>query len=79
MLPSLVARGKESGKRPWELQDSIWASRVKGSERGQPRQLGKNEVGTLAPATARCEIGLVRLLRDRSRRSWVYPNVPSPR
>ncbi|OWM67442.1 hypothetical protein CDL15_Pgr027199 [Punica granatum] len=79
MLPSLVARGKESGKRPWESQDSVWASRVEGSERGQPRQLGKNKVGTLASATSRCEIGLVGLLRDRSRRSWVVPNVPSSR
>ncbi|PKI71434.1 hypothetical protein CRG98_008171 [Punica granatum] len=45
----------------------------------QPRQLGKNGVGTLAPATARCKIGLVGLLRDGARRSWVVPNVPSPR
>ncbi|OWM69405.1 hypothetical protein CDL15_Pgr013183 [Punica granatum] len=36
-------------------------------------------VGTLAPVTARCKIRLVGLLRDGSRRSWVVPNVPSPR
>ncbi|PKI45184.1 hypothetical protein CRG98_034421 [Punica granatum] len=36
-------------------------------------------VGTRALATARCKIGLVGLLRDGSRRSWVVPNVPSPR
>ncbi|OWM75286.1 hypothetical protein CDL15_Pgr008357 [Punica granatum] len=68
MLPSLVARGKESGKRPWESQDSVWALRVEGSERWQPRQLGKNGVGTLAPTTARCEIGLLGLLKGRPRR-----------
>ncbi|OWM87227.1 hypothetical protein CDL15_Pgr021216 [Punica granatum] len=45
----------------------------------QPRQLGKNGVGMLAPATARCKIGLVGLLRDGSRRPWVVPNVPSAR
>ncbi|PKI68508.1 hypothetical protein CRG98_011104 [Punica granatum] len=36
-------------------------------------------VGTRALATARCKIGLVVLLRDGSRRSWVVSNVPSPR
>ncbi|PKI67474.1 hypothetical protein CRG98_012058 [Punica granatum] len=36
-------------------------------------------VDTLAPVTARCKIGLVGLLRGGSRRSWVVPNVPSPR
>ncbi|OWM78313.1 hypothetical protein CDL15_Pgr001034 [Punica granatum] len=36
-------------------------------------------VGTRALATARCEIGLVGLLRDGSRQSWVVSNVPSPR
>ncbi|PKI78935.1 hypothetical protein CRG98_000669 [Punica granatum] len=45
----------------------------------QPRQLGRKWVGTLAPATARCEIEFVGLLGDGSRRSWVVPNVPSPR
>ncbi|OWM91084.1 hypothetical protein CDL15_Pgr028136 [Punica granatum] len=39
----------------------------------------ENGVGTLAPATVRCKVGLVGLLRDGSRRSWVVPNVPSPR
>ncbi|PKI78946.1 hypothetical protein CRG98_000658 [Punica granatum] len=50
-----------------------------GPERWQPRQLEENEVGTLAPTTARCKIGLVELLRDGSRCSWVVPNVPSPK
>ncbi|PKI11379.1 hypothetical protein CRG98_049537, partial [Punica granatum] len=36
-------------------------------------------VGMLAPVTVRCKIGLVGLLRDGSRRSWVVPDVPSPR
>ncbi|OWM63175.1 hypothetical protein CDL15_Pgr009400 [Punica granatum] len=67
MLPSLVARGKDSGTRPWESLDSAWALRVEGPERRQPRQLGKNEVGTLAPGTARREVGLVGLLKGRSR------------
>ncbi|OWM78291.1 hypothetical protein CDL15_Pgr028284 [Punica granatum] len=52
-----------------------------GSERPegrQPRQVGENGVGTLAPTTARCEVGLLGLLRDRSRRSWVVPSVPNP-
>ncbi|PKI58489.1 hypothetical protein CRG98_021112 [Punica granatum] len=47
--------------------------------RWQQRQLGENGVGTLAPTTARCKIGLVGLLRDGSRRSWVALSVPSPR
>ncbi|PKI52252.1 hypothetical protein CRG98_027350 [Punica granatum] len=42
------------------------------------RQLGENGVGTLAPTTARCEIGLLGILRDGSRRSWTVPNVPRP-
>ncbi|PKI62779.1 hypothetical protein CRG98_016822 [Punica granatum] len=46
---------KDSGTRPWESLDSAWALRVEGPERRQPRQLGKNEVGTLAPGTARRE------------------------
>ncbi|PKI44105.1 hypothetical protein CRG98_035497 [Punica granatum] len=45
---------------------------------GRPRQLGKNVVGTFAPATARCGVGLVGLLRSRSRCSWADLNVPSP-
>ncbi|PKI67352.1 hypothetical protein CRG98_012249 [Punica granatum] len=45
----------------------------------QPKQLGKNGVGTLAPAAVRCEVGLVGLLRGRSRRPWTDSNVPSPR
>ncbi|PKI49410.1 hypothetical protein CRG98_030195 [Punica granatum] len=72
MLPSLDARGKESGKRPRESQDSAWALRVEGPERRQPRQVGENGVGALAPATARCEVGLVGLLRGRSRRMIVH-------
>ncbi|OWM65106.1 hypothetical protein CDL15_Pgr002266 [Punica granatum] len=39
----------------------------------------ENGVDTLAPATSRCKVGLVGLLRDGSRRLWVVPNVPSPR
>ncbi|OWM72672.1 hypothetical protein CDL15_Pgr010273 [Punica granatum] len=78
MLPSLDARGKESGKRPWESQDSAWALRVTGPERWQQRQLGENGVGTLAPTTARCKIRLVRLLRGGSRRSWTVSNMPNP-
>ncbi|PKI60380.1 hypothetical protein CRG98_019229 [Punica granatum] len=45
---------------------------------GRPRQLGKNGVGTLAPAKARCGVGLVGLLRSRSRCPWADSNVPSP-
>ncbi|PKI47269.1 hypothetical protein CRG98_032340 [Punica granatum] len=49
-----------------------------GTERGQPRQLGKNRVGTLAPTTARCEIGLLGLLRGRPRCSRTTPSVLRP-
>ncbi|PKI64986.1 hypothetical protein CRG98_014610 [Punica granatum] len=34
ILPSLVARGKESGKRPWESQDLGRGLRVSGPRRG---------------------------------------------
>ncbi|PKI54255.1 hypothetical protein CRG98_025352, partial [Punica granatum] len=52
--------------------------RVGDSGGGQPRQLGKNGVGMLAPTTARCGVGLVGLLRSRSRCPWADPNMPSP-
>ncbi|PKI74766.1 hypothetical protein CRG98_004842 [Punica granatum] len=44
-----------------------------------PRQSVEKWVGTRAPGTARCKVGLVGLLRGRSRRSWKVPNVPKPR
>ncbi|PKI50074.1 hypothetical protein CRG98_029512 [Punica granatum] len=44
-----------------------WRLRVSNPRGKQPQQLGKKEVGTLAPGTARCEVGLVGLLRGRSR------------
>ncbi|PKI60722.1 hypothetical protein CRG98_018883 [Punica granatum] len=56
-----------------------WKLRVEGPERWQPRQLGENGVGTLAPTTARCKIGLVELIKDGSRRLWVVSNMPSPK
>ncbi|OWM77602.1 hypothetical protein CDL15_Pgr017000 [Punica granatum] len=77
MLPSLDARGKESGKWPWESRDSAGRYRWRVPERWQQRQFGKNGVGTLAPTMARCKIGFVGLLRDKSRRSWIVPNVPN--
>ncbi|PKI53265.1 hypothetical protein CRG98_026345 [Punica granatum] len=43
-----------------------------------PGRLGENGVGTLAPVTAPSEIGFLGLLRGRSRRSWIVPNVPKP-
>ncbi|PKI52282.1 hypothetical protein CRG98_027324 [Punica granatum] len=46
--------------------------------RRQSRQLRKNEVGTLAPVTARCKVRLVGLLRGGSRGLWADPNVPRP-
>ncbi|PKI68250.1 hypothetical protein CRG98_011330, partial [Punica granatum] len=52
--------------------------RVEGPERWQSRQLGKNGVGTLAPVTARCKVGLFGLLREGSRWPWVEPSVPRP-
>ncbi|OWM72548.1 hypothetical protein CDL15_Pgr005017 [Punica granatum] len=51
-----------------------WTSRAK----TPVRHLGENGVGTLAPTTTRCKIGLLGLLRDGSRRSWTAPNVPRP-
>ncbi|OWM90068.1 hypothetical protein CDL15_Pgr000855 [Punica granatum] len=79
MLPSLVARGKESGKRPWESQDSVRSYGWSDPRGGAAAAVSGKWVGTLAPATARCGIGLVGLLRDGSRRPWVVPNVPNPR
>ncbi|OWM71185.1 hypothetical protein CDL15_Pgr011312 [Punica granatum] len=46
--------------------------------RQRPWQPEKIELSTLAPTTAPSEIGLLGLLRDRSRRSWTVPNVPEP-
>ncbi|OWM65570.1 hypothetical protein CDL15_Pgr023840 [Punica granatum] len=46
--------------------------------RQRPWQLGKFELGTLAPTTTPSEIGFLGLLRDRSRRSWTVPNVLEP-
>ncbi|OWM76890.1 hypothetical protein CDL15_Pgr028126 [Punica granatum] len=64
---SLDARGKESGKRPRESQDSDWGCGWSDPRKGQPRQLRGKWVGTLDPVTARCEVGLVGLLRGGSR------------
>ncbi|PKI49051.1 hypothetical protein CRG98_030551 [Punica granatum] len=44
-----------------------WRLRVSNPRGKQPWQLGKKEVGTFAPGTARCEVGLVGLIRGRSR------------
>ncbi|PKI69366.1 hypothetical protein CRG98_010248 [Punica granatum] len=79
MLPSLGVRGEESGTWPWESQDSDRWLRVRdprGGSRGSPKI---KRVGTRAPGSARCKIGLVGLLRDGSRHPWVVPNVPSPK
>ncbi|OWM77599.1 hypothetical protein CDL15_Pgr016997 [Punica granatum] len=78
MLPSLDARGKELGKWPWESRDSAGRYGWRVPERWRQRQFGKNGVSMLAPTTVRCKIGFVGLLRDRSRRSWIVPNVPNP-
>ncbi|PKI70802.1 hypothetical protein CRG98_008797 [Punica granatum] len=78
VLPSLGARGKESGKRPWESLDSAGSYDSEQPERRQPRLVGEKRVGTLAPVTARNKVGLVGLLRGRSSHPWVVPNVPSP-
>ncbi|PKI37196.1 hypothetical protein CRG98_042413 [Punica granatum] len=51
MLPSLDVRGKESGKPPWESQDSGRRLRVGDLRRRQPRQFREN--------------GSARLLRPR--------------
>ncbi|PKI55406.1 hypothetical protein CRG98_024179 [Punica granatum] len=51
MLPSLDVRGKESGKRPWESQDSGRRLRVGDPRRRQPQQFREN--------------GSARLLRPR--------------
>ncbi|OWM75182.1 hypothetical protein CDL15_Pgr005000 [Punica granatum] len=66
MLPSLVVRGKESGKRPWESQDSVWSYRWSDPRGGAAAAVSGKWLGTLAPAMARCEIRLVGLLRDGS-------------
>ncbi|OWM90855.1 hypothetical protein CDL15_Pgr010666 [Punica granatum] len=44
----------------------------------QPRPVGEKQVGTLAPVTARCEVGFVGLLRGGSTRPWADPSVPRP-
>ncbi|OWM77829.1 hypothetical protein CDL15_Pgr009376 [Punica granatum] len=67
MLPSLDAQGKESGKRLWESQDSGWTSRVGDPGEGAAAAVSGKRLGTLAPTTARCEVGFVGLLRGRSR------------
>ncbi|OWM87683.1 hypothetical protein CDL15_Pgr009115 [Punica granatum] len=51
MLPSLDVRGKKSGKRPWESQDSGRRLRVGDPRRRQSRQFREN--------------GSARLLRPR--------------
>ncbi|PKI33227.1 hypothetical protein CRG98_046382, partial [Punica granatum] len=67
-------------RRPYRLTALLHeVATGEGSESWQPRQSVEKRVGTRAPATARCKIGLVGLLRDGSRRPWVVPNVPSPR
>ncbi|PKI64644.1 hypothetical protein CRG98_014960 [Punica granatum] len=51
-----------------------------GSERPegrQPRQVGENGVGTLAPTTARCEVGLLE--RNRRKRELCTVGRPSDR
>ncbi|PKI61394.1 hypothetical protein CRG98_018202 [Punica granatum] len=78
MLPSLDARGKESGKWPWESRDSDRWLQVRDPRVGSRGSPGKNG-SARAPGTARCKIGLVGLLRDGSKRSWVVPSVPSPK
>ncbi|PKI61339.1 hypothetical protein CRG98_018274 [Punica granatum] len=55
MLPNLDARGKESGKRPWESRDSGWTSRVDDPGEGSAAAVSGKWLGTLAPTTARCE------------------------
>ncbi|OWM78301.1 hypothetical protein CDL15_Pgr001022 [Punica granatum] len=67
MLPSLDARGKESGKRPWESQDSGWTSWVGDPGKSAAAAVSGKRLGTLAPTTVRCEVGFVGLLRGRSR------------
>ncbi|PKI69500.1 hypothetical protein CRG98_010103 [Punica granatum] len=68
VLPSLGVRGKESGK--WrEGRVTLLGVTGDGTREQWQRQLGGKEVGTMTPTTARCEVGLLRLLRDGSRRS----------
>ncbi|OWM76790.1 hypothetical protein CDL15_Pgr028308 [Punica granatum] len=78
VLPSLGARGKESGKWPWESRDSGWTLRAGDPGEGAAAAVSGKWLGTLAPGTAQREIGLVGLFRDRSRRPWADPNVPRP-
>ncbi|PKI71092.1 hypothetical protein CRG98_008516 [Punica granatum] len=53
-------------------------SRMGDPGRRQPRPVGEKQVGTLAPVTARCEVGFVGLLRGGSPRAWADPSVPRP-
>ncbi|PKI31489.1 hypothetical protein CRG98_048120, partial [Punica granatum] len=53
----------------------MYEGKSRGSGRGSREKeaaaaLSGEWVGTLAPATARCEVGLVGLLRDGSRLPW---------
>ncbi|PKI41504.1 hypothetical protein CRG98_038106 [Punica granatum] len=65
-LPSLDARGKESGKQPWESQDSGWKLRVGDPGGSAAAAVSGKWVRTLAPATARCETsGCARWIGSR--------------
>ncbi|PKI64524.1 hypothetical protein CRG98_015087 [Punica granatum] len=64
--------------KPRELTSLSLETRPEQPERRQSRLVGEKRVGMLAPVTARCKVGLVGLLRGRSRHTWVIPNVPSP-
>ncbi|PKI42434.1 hypothetical protein CRG98_037165 [Punica granatum] len=63
-LESRKTRLEATGKRTREVAAA--------TARGKPGRHASSDHG-------RCKIGLVELLRDRSRRSWVVPNVPSPK
>ncbi|OWM70924.1 hypothetical protein CDL15_Pgr019165 [Punica granatum] len=67
MLPSLDVRGKESGKRQESRVTRLEVAGSEQPERGQPRQVGEKRVSALVSVTARCEVGLIGLLRDGSR------------
>ncbi|PKI69969.1 hypothetical protein CRG98_009638, partial [Punica granatum] len=55
-----------------------WAATGEGPVSWQPWQSVQKRVGTLAPVTARCEVGFVGLLRGGSTRARADPSVPRP-
>ncbi|OWM80211.1 hypothetical protein CDL15_Pgr012305 [Punica granatum] len=77
VLPSLGTRGRSRrsgrGSRKTRLEVADGVTRVWAAAAVTGKRLG-----TLAPITERCKVGLVGLLRGRSRWARKAPSVPNP-